>query len=154
MGSHAGKESVNQTCISCWLLLRGTGCSILWRGLGEPCETSLGAVCPRKVLTHCPASPTHQRFAQWGTKSSLSGYKCLSKSILPKPTFSAEEAWRGSQRKEAGSEASADRCICGKLTWSSASGWNQVGPRDSEMGPRDIRCICYPPGSQMGSDVL
>ena len=150
-GAMQGKKVSIKNVFSCWLLLRGTRCSSLCQGPEEPHEMCLKAVCPKKVPTHCLPSPTDQRFAQGGIEfPSWSGCKCLSKSILPKPTFSAEEACRESERKEAGSEASADRCICWKLTWSCGSGWNQVGPRDSAMGHRGIRCIRYPPGSRVG----
>lgn len=127
MRSHAGQEKVSKNVLVCshWLLLSGTGCCILWQGPEEPYEMYPRAICPRKAFTHCLPSLFDQRFAQRGINSpALSGCKCLSRSILPDPTFSAEETWRGSESQEAGSEVRADSSICGKLIWSCGSGWN------------------------------
>lgn len=46
-----------------------------------------------QVFIYCLPSSMHQNFTQWGiNSSSLSGCKCLSRSILPKPTSSAEKS--------------------------------------------------------------
>lgn len=70
-----------------------------------------------QAFIYCLPSSMHQNFTQWGiNSSSLSGCKCLSRSILPKPTSSAEKSCGRSKRHEAGSEASAVSYICG--SWS------------------------------------